>query len=489
MKPINLKPAETDTRIVETACPEKRSDSREKSTAGIHMSGNIEEMARNAEKGSIRLAGASGEARNRALKAMAQALDENRDRIFAANKKDLDAADKAVREGKMKAALWDRLKITDAKLENMISGIRSVAELEDPVGKTLSTVEIDEGLTLYQISCPIGVIGVIFEARPDVVPQVMSLCLKSGNATIFKGGSEALNSNRELFNILREAVRTVPEIPEESFQLLETRDEVAQMLELDEYIDLLIPRGSNDFVRYIKDNTRIPVLGHTSGICHAYIDPSADIATAVKVCEDAKIQYPAACNAIETMLIHKDIAGRFLPEMAETYFRDKVELRCDEAATEILKKAGLADKAAAAGLLKPAAEEDWDTEYNEMILSVMIIDSAEKAIDHINHHGSHHTDIILATDEKVIDAFTTLVDSADVMVNASSRFADGFRFGKGAEVGISTNKIHTRGPVGMEGLMIYKYILRGNGHIVADYEGGPKKYNHRYTNEKYCRLQ
>ena len=449
------------------------------------MNGNTAEKARKAKQASIRLAASSGEARTRALEAMAKSLEEKRAVLLEANKKDLVDAAKAVEAGKMSPALYDRLKLSDAKLENMISGIRDVGKAEDPVGKTLSTVEIDEGLTLYQISCPIGVIGVIFEARPDVVPQVMSLCLKSGNATIFKGGSEALNSNRALFGVLTDALDAVPEIPKDAFQFLETRDEVARMLDLDDCIDLLIPRGSNAFVKYIKDNTRIAVLGHTSGICHAYIDPSADIETAVTVCRDAKIQYPAACNAIETMLVHKDIADAFLPEMTKTYISDKVELRCDARCIGIVGKAAGEN---GAPLVKEMVPEDRDTEYNDMILSIEIVDSAEEAIDHINRHGSHHTDIILAADESVIGKFTALVDSADVMVNASSRFADGFRFGKGAEVGISTNKIHTRGPVGMEGLMIYKYILRGNGHIVADYEGGPKKYNHKKTDEAYCRL-
>ena len=255
------------------------------------------------------------------------------------------------------------------------------------------------------------------------------------------------------------------------------------MLKADEYIDLLIPRGSNDFVRYIQDNTRISVLGHTSGICHAYVAESADLETAYAVCLDSKIQYPAACNAIETLLINAKIADCFLPKMFEIYTKNSVELRLDEVSYKIAEKIGLSD-------LKKATNEDWDTEYNDLILSVKIVKSIDEAVSHINKHGSHHTDVILSTNQKEIGQFAGLVDSSSVMINASSRFADGFRYGKGAEVGISTNKIHSRGPVGMEGLMIYKYILSGNGHQVKDYVGAEgKSYLHKKTSEKYCRLQ
>jgi len=311
----------------------------------------------------------------------------------------------------------------------------------------------------------------------------MSLCLKSGNATIFKGGSEAKNSNRALFNVLVEAISTVSDIPTGAFQLAESREDVAEMLKMDQYLDLLIPRGSNEFVKYIQDNTRISVLGHTSGICHAYVAKSADLQTAYAVCLDAKIQYPAACNSIETLLVNDEIAGKFLPEMCRIYQENGVELRFDEKSYQIAEKAG--------GItLKKAVEADWKTEYNDLILSVKIVGSASEAIEHINKYGSHHTDVILSTDQKEIDRFAGLVDSSSVMINASSRFADGFRYGKGAEVGISTNKIHSRGPVGMEGLMIYKYILSGNGHLVKDYVGDKAKpYIHKKTQERYCRLQ
>ncbi|MBZ3935325.1 glutamate-5-semialdehyde dehydrogenase [Methanimicrococcus blatticola] len=447
------------------------------------MGNQMQEKASKAKAASVLLANVSTEAKDKALEAMALALEKNKTFIFEANQKDLDAAKAMIEKSEMSTALYDRLKLSDAKFKDMVSGIRDVAKLEDPVGKTLSTLVLDDGLTLYQISCPIGVIGVIFEARPDVVPQVMSLCLKSGNATIFKGGSEAKNSNRALFDVLVEAMATVDGIPADAFQLAESREDVAEMLKLDQYIDLLIPRGSNDFVKYIQNNTRISVLGHTSGICHAYVAESADLETTYAVCLDSKIQYPAACNAIETLLVNEKIAEKFLPKMSEIYQKNGVELRFDDASYKIAEKAGFTD-------LKKATDKDWDTEYNDLILSVKIVKSVDEAIVHINKHGSHHTDVILSTDQKEIDKFTGLVDSSSVMINASSRFADGFRYGKGAEVGISTNKIHSRGPVGMEGLMIYKYILSGSGHLVKDYVGdSAKPYKHEKTQEKYCRLQ
>ncbi|WNY27724.1 glutamate-5-semialdehyde dehydrogenase [Methanolapillus ohkumae] len=448
------------------------------------MGNTIEEKAYLAKQASVHLATVSTDLKNKALKAMAEELLNSKQQILDANQKDLEEAAKQKAAGTLSASLFDRLKLSDAKFNDMVCGVSDVAKLEDPVGKTLSTVVLDEGLTLYQISCPIGVIGVIFEARPDVVAQVMSLCLKSGNATIFKGGSEAKNSNRILFDTLIRALSKVPEIPTEAFHLAESREDVAKMLDMDNYIDLLIPRGSNDFVKYIQDNTRIPVLGHSSGICHAYVDEDADLVLAQKVCLDSKIQYPAACNAIETLLIHEKIADKFLPPMAEIYAQNGVELRLDDAAEKVMKKAGSRVS------FTKASDKDWDSEYNDLILSIKIVSSADNAIHHINRHGSHHTDVILSQNQKTIGKFTGLVDSGNVMVNASSRFSDGFRYGKGAEVGISTNKIHSRGPVGMEGLMIYKYILSGSGQVVANYTGtGAKKYIHRRTDEKYCRLQ
>lgn len=440
---------------------------------------NIRSKVIKAKKASIELASISDEVKNRALEAMAEALDKERKEILEANSKDLGYAVELKNKGKLTQALIDRLKVSNLKIDGMIAGIRDVIRLKDPVGDTISTLELDKDLILYQVSCPIGLIGVIFESRPDVVPQVMSLCLKSGNATIFKGGSEARESNRTIFEILVKAIESTGGMPEGGFQLMETREEVMDLLSLDAYIDLLIPRGSNEFVKFIQDNTKIPVLGHTSGICHIYVDEYAGLDTAWKVCFDAKVQYPAVCNAIETLLVNRRIADAFLPNMAEMYIGAGVELRCDEDSYTLLAKRGLSP-------LTKVTEEDWSLEYNDLILSIKLIDTVKEAVDHINTFGSHHTDGIITVNASRRKEFIGLVDSSSVMVNASTRFADGYRYGKGAEVGISTNKIHSRGPVGMEGLLIYKYILMGKGQIVADYVGDKAKpYTHRKLDLEY----
>ena len=432
-----------------------------------------------AKKASIELANLSERIKNIALEAMAEAIDKERQAILDANSKDLEYATELKNKGKLTQALVDRLKVSNSKINEMIAGIRDVIKLKDPVGDTISTLELDRDLILYQVSCPIGLIGVIFESRPDVVPQIMSLCLKSGNATIFKGGSEAGESNRTIFKILLKAIESTSGMPEGAFQLMETREEVMDLLNLDTYIDLLIPRGSNEFVKFIQNNTKIPVLGHTSGICHIYVDEYANLDTALKVCFDAKVQYPAACNTIETLLVNRKIADAFLLKMAETYIEAGVELRCDNGSYTLLANRGLSP-------LEKATEEDWSLEYNDLILSIKLVDSIKEAIDHINKFGSHHTDGIITENASRRKEFIGLVDSSSVMVNASTRFADGYRYGKGAEVGISTNKIHSRGPVGMEGLLIYKYILLGKGHIVANYVGNnAKHYTHIKLNTKF----
>lgn len=443
------------------------------------MAKDIETKVIKAKKASIELSSISESVKNKALEAMAEALNKERKIILEANSRDLEYAAGLKKVGKLTQALVDRLKVTDSKIDGMIAGIRDVVKLKDPVGETLSTLELDKDLILYQISCPIGLIGVIFESRPDVVPQVMSLCLKSGNATIFKGGSEARESNRTIFDILVKAIESTEGMPKGAFQLMETREEIMSLLSLDAYVDLLIPRGSNEFVKFIQDNTKIPVLGHTSGICHIYVDEFADLDTAWKVCFDAKVQYPAVCNAIETLLVNRKIAETFLPKMAEMYINAGVELRCDEDSYSLLAGKGLSP-------LSKATEEDWSLEYNDLILSIKFVDTIKEAIDHINTFGSHHTDGIITENASRRKEFTGLVDSSSVMVNASTRFADGYRYGKGAEVGISTNKIHSRGPVGMEGLLIYKYILMGKGQIVADYAGeNAKPYTHRKLDLKF----
>jgi glutamate-5-semialdehyde dehydrogenase len=318
-------------------------------------------------------------------------------------------------------------------------------------------------------------LGVIFESRPDVVPQILSLCLKSGNAVAFKGGSEAHNSNKALFDILTDAVASAG-VPKEAFVLMETREDINQILGLHQYIDLLIPRGSNQFVQYIQNNTKIPVLGHAAGICHVYVDDDADLDLAARVTLDSKVQYPAVCNATETLLVNSKVAEEFLPKISELFAKSNVEIRVDKKA-----KIFVPDTIKTVD----AKEEDWDTEYNDLIISVKVVDTLNEAIDFINIHGSHHTDAIITKNRDKQIEFIRAVDSADVFINASTRFADGYRFGKGAEVGISTNKIHSRGPVGMEGIMIYKYVLLGNGQIVGDYVGkDAKKFKHERVNAK-----
>lgn len=425
-----------------------------------------------AKTASILLSSVPTSRKDAALDAMANALDAAREDILRANAIDLEKGRRLVDSGEISASMYKRLAIDDSKIDGMIAGIRDVMSLGDPVGEVMSALDLDDGLTLYQIRCPIGMLGVIFESRPDVVPQIMSLCLKSGNGVAFKGGREASESIRTLFAILRDAASSAG-IPAESFVLMESRDDINAILGLHDYIDLLIPRGSNDFVRYIQENTRIPVLGHAAGICHVYVDGDADLDMACSVVLDSKTQYPAVCNAAETLLVDSRVAGDFLSRMASLFEEKGVEMRGDSRTLEIISA-------------KEACEEDWDTEYGDLTISIRVVDSIEEAIGFINSHGSHHTDAIVTRDMSRASRFVAGVDSADVFVNASTRFADGFRYGKGAEVGISTNKIHARGPVGMEGLMIYKYVLIGNGQVVRDYAGpGAKEFKHVPSSETY----
>ncbi|MEK6947378.1 MAG: glutamate-5-semialdehyde dehydrogenase [Nanoarchaeota archaeon] len=424
---------------------------------------SITEQAKLAKESSIELAVLPTKTKNKALIEIAKSIIKNSKSIINENKKDIEAAEKS----NLNNVLIKRLKIDESKIKEMVEEIKSVAKLEDPVGKTLSQVELDKNLMLYQVTCPIGVIGAIFESRPDVVTQISSLCLKSGNAVIMKGGSEALNSNRILVKIISEAIGHNG-IPKEAVQLIETREQVSEMLKLHDDIDLIIPRGSNSFVKYVQENSMIPVLGHSEGICHVYIDKDADLKKAIDISFDAKCQYPAVCNAMETLIVHKDIAKKFLPVMIKKFKDANVEVRGDSLTKSIVKE------------VKNATEKDWDAEYNDLILSVKVVNNLDEAIKHINKHSSKHTDAIVTENRKNAEVFMNLVDSASVMWNASTRFADGFRYGKGAEIGISTSKIHARGPVGLEGLVIYKYKLIGKGHVVKDYTGkSAKKYKHR----------
>jgi len=409
------------------------------------------------------LAAVNTDIKNNALAQIAKALKQRSVEIIAANQQDLAEAQK----NNLAAPLLKRLKFDDGKIAQTVAGIESLIKLDDPAGRTLSAIELDAGLELYKVSCPIGVIGVVFESRPDALVQISTLCLKSGNAVLLKGGSEAAKTNRILAETIAQASEKAG-LPKGWIQLLETREDVAEMLGLDESIDLIIPRGSNEFVRYIMDNTNIPVLGHADGICHVYVDADADLDMAVNIVVDSKCQYVAVCNAAETLLVDSAIAEEFLPKVKAALEQNGCELRGCERTASIID-------------VKPATEEDFSTEYLDYILSIKIVDGLDTAIEHINRYGSKHTDAIVTAETSKAERFMALVDSANVFVNCSTRFSDGFRYNLGAEVGISTNKIHARGPVGLEGLLIYKWKMFGTGQIVADYSGpnAKKKFTHR----------
>jgi glutamate-5-semialdehyde dehydrogenase len=345
--------------------------------------------------------------------------------------------------------------------------VRDVGKLEDPIGKVQIHREIDTGLILKRITCPLGVLGIIFEARPEAAIQIVSLAIKSGNGVILKGGKEALHSCTAIVKAIKQGLSHTAVNPD-VVQLLTTREEILELLQLDKYVDLIIPRGSNAFVKFVQDNTRIPVLGHADGICHLYVDQAADIAKAISITVDSKIQYPAACNAIETLLVHSSIAAEFLPQVATALQAQNVELKGDERTIQILSD------------IATATEIDWQTEYSDLILAIKIVDSLNEAISHIENYGSRHTEAIITEDITAAETFQGLVNAAGVYHNCSTRFADGFRYGFGAEVGISTQQMPPRGPVGLEGLITYKYQMSGNGHIVKTYTGAnAKSFSHR----------
>ncbi len=413
--------------------------------------GNFIEIAKKAKIASLKIAELDTKLKNQALNSIADAFEVAKQEIFEANKQDLKAAEILVENGEITKSTFNRLKLDENKMRDMIQGVRDIANLEDPVGKVLLKRELDENLVLTKVSCPIGVLGIIFEARPDVISQISSLAIKSSNAVILKGGKESKNTNKKILEVINGALAKVEGFPENVVQQVFSRDDVAEMLKCDEYINLIIPRGGNKLVKFIKENTKIPVLGHANGICHIFIDESADIDIASRVVIDAKTQYPSACNAVETLLIHKNF----------------------KKASELLASLQLSE-------IKLVSEpEAWDIEYGDKILAYKFVDTLDEAISHINTYGSGHTDSIITTDSLNAEKFMNNVDSAGVYFNVSTRFADGFRYGFGAEVGISTNKTHARGPVGLEGLTIYKYKLVGNGQIVDDYAKGLKKFHHK----------
>ncbi len=431
---------------------------------------DIDKKIEEAEKAALQISNLSNKKRERTLVKIASTIRDKKTKIINANKKDVKKAEELLRKGEYSQSFVDRLKLSEEKIESISSMVESVASQEDPLGKTLSARKLDDSLNLYKVTVPIGVIGSVFESRPDALVQIASLCLKSGNSTILKGGSEAKYSNRILFECIAEASS---DIVDGWVQLIEAREDVEKLLEMDDSIDLLMPRGSSDFVEYIQNNTRIPVLGHTEGICHVYIDSEADLKKAEDISYDAKVQYPAVCNAVEALLIHEEIIEDFLPSIVDRYKNAGVKIKSDEKALNFIR----ADK---------ATEKDWTTEYNDLIISIKTVSSLKESIDHINKYGSKHTDSIVTENKNKAKRFMKRVDSASVFHNTSTRFSDGYRYGLGAEVGISTGKTHARGPVGLEGLTTYKYYLEGNGHIVSEYVGeNAKEFKHETIDEDW----
>jgi glutamate-5-semialdehyde dehydrogenase len=430
---------------------------------------SVRAQASAARAAARKLAVLSSDVRNAVLLAVRKRTEENAARILAANAEDCRAAEKMVRSGKMSAAAFARLRVSKKTIGEMIQRLEEVARLEDPIGKRLATTELDEGLILYKESCPLGVVAVVFESRPDVVPQVSALTFKSGNAVLLKGGAEAARTNEILVELWREALREFPGIPEAAVTLLQSRADVMELLQLKREVDLIVPRGGREFVEYISENSKVPVLGHGEGICHVYVDRAADFAKAEAIAMDAKTQYPAACNSMETLLVHSDIAADFLPRVAAKLKEGGVELRGCERTRAVLRQSDI----------KPVTEADWSTEYSDLILAIRVVDSLDTALDHIAEYGSSHTECIVTEDVSAAERFLNEVDAAGVYHNVSTRFADGYRYGLGSEVGISNSKLHARGPMGMEGLTTYKYKLVGNGHIVATYASGERALRHR----------
>ena len=412
---------------------------------------NFLDLAKKAKAASKKIATISTEIKNKALLNIAESIKNNSNKIFEANKKDLDEAKILVEKKELSQSTYNRLKLDENKMRDMIQGIIDISNLEDPIGKVLLKRELDKDLVLSKVSCPIGVLGIIFEARPDVISQISALAIKSSNAVILKGGKESINTNKSIMEAIQEALAKTDGFPNDVLTQVFSRDDVKNMLSMDKYIDLIIPRGGNSLVKFIKENTKIPVLGHADGICHIFVDESADLEKAKRIIIDAKTQYPSACNSVETILIHKDF--KYPSELLKAL---------EEADIELI-----------------ATPESWHKEYSDKILAYKFVESLDEAIEHINEYSSGHTESIVTENKENAKIFMNSIDSAGVYHNVSTRFADGFRYGFGAEVGISTNKTHARGPVGLEGLTIYKYNLEGNGEIVKDYVEGKKSFCHK----------
>jgi len=439
------------------------------SSAADYSQTDVAVQVLRARRAARELARLSAEQRNQILLAAADRLQAREAEILKANREDCEALEREIRAGTASAALLKRLKTSSAGIGEMARQIRDVARLEDPLGRVLSATELDDGFMLQKVSCALGVVAVIFESRPDVVPQVGSLAIKTGNGLVLKGGAEAQHTNRVLVAVWHEALAGVSPSLRHAICSLVDRADVARILEMDRDIDLVVPRGSTEFVNYVFQHSRIPVLGHGSGICHIYVDSAADLGMARKVIIDAKTQYPAACNSVEKVLIHKDVAGEFVPELVSVLQSAGVEVRGCPQTAKLLPRSQII----------PATDEDWHTEYGDLKITIKVVSDMAQAIEHINHYGSRHTESILTRDQRAAELFMDEVDAAGVFHNASTRFADGFRYGLGAELGISNSKLHARGPVGLEGLLTYKYKLHGSGQTVTDYAQGKRTFKHR----------
>jgi len=442
------------------------------SAAESKNSESIAAQVQAARRAARELARLSADQRNQILLAAADLLEKHEAEILNANQQDCETLEQQARKlatGTASAALLKRLKTSSAGIKDMARQVRNVARLEDPLGRVLATTELDDGLTLQKVACALGIVAVIFESRPDVVPQVGSLAIKTGNGLVLKGGAEARQTNRVLVSIWHDALSDVSPSLRPAVCTLTDRADVARILEMDRDIDLVVPRGSTEFVNYVFEHSRIPVLGHGSGICHIYVDSAADLTMAKDVIVDAKVQYPAACNSVEKVLVHQAVAQEFLPALVAALQSAGVEVRGCSRTTKLLPNSGII----------PATEQDWHTEYGDLKITVKVVSDMADAIEHINHYGSRHTESILTKNQNSADLFMDEVDAASVFHNASTRFADGFRYGLGAELGISNSKLHARGPVGLEGLLTYKYKLHGSGQTVTDYAQGKRTFKHR----------
>lgn len=434
----------------------------------MNVTETLRNQAREARRSAQQLAQVSTELKNEVLQAIASTLRANVAPLLEANAKDVAVAQELRERGELSGSAAARVALSEGKIEQMAQSVEQVGALPDPVGQVQMARQLDQGLNLYRVSCPIGVILVIFESRPDVVTQISALALKSGNAVILKGGKEAQHTNRLLASLIHEILEASPHVPTEAVSLIESRDEVSQMVRMSDELDLIIPRGSNQLVQYIQENAQVPVMGHADGICHVYLDRDADATKAFEIVVDSKTDYPAVCNAMETLLVHEQFPDSALVSLLQELQARGVELRCCPLTRQRLASSELQ--------LQAATEEDWATEYTDLILSIKTVASGDAAVAHIHQYGSAHTDAIVTESAETAKWFMETVDSAGVFWNASTRFADGFRYGFGAEVGVSTARTHARGPVGLEGLVIYKYRLYGQGHTVGPYSQGTRHF-------------